>query len=113
MINEDCDLSIDPTTLANDYHDIDPIETQNGILNHLGYLPTVNEFTEVPGSSEMRAVIVDYIRHNNIRRPQYNIDRNNDLTLQNYFLFPSRSTDVYIFKPFHQKFFSCIHQKYN
>ena len=77
IINEDMDLSIDPITLGSDYHDIAPLQTQEGILSHLGYLPTIEPFTNVAGTSEMRAVIVDYIKDKNIQRPQYNVDRNN------------------------------------
>ena len=76
VINEDMDLSIDPTTLANDYHDIAPLQSRNGMMSHLGYLPTVEPFIDVPGTSEVRAVIVEYIKEQKIERPQYNIDRN-------------------------------------
>ena len=79
VINKDMDLSIDPTTLTNDFHDITPLQTRNGVMNHLGYLPIVEPFTDVPGTSEMRAVIVDYIKEKKIERPQYNIDRNNEV----------------------------------
>ena len=80
VINEDMDLSIDPTTLTNDYHDISPLQTRNGVMNHLGYLPTVEPFHDVPGTSEMRAVIVEYIKERRIVRPQYNVDRNTQVT---------------------------------
>ena len=33
-------------------------------------------FIDVPGTSEVRAVIVEYIKEKRIERPQYNIDRN-------------------------------------
>ena len=76
VINEDMDLSIDPTTLANDYHDITPLQSRSGMMSHLGYLPTMEPFIDVPGTSEVRAVIVEYIKEKRIERPQYNIDRN-------------------------------------
>ena len=76
VINQDMDLSIDPTTLTKDYHDIAPLHTKEGMLNHLGYLSNVEPFHNIAGTSETRSVIVDYIRENGIRRPQSNIDRN-------------------------------------
>ena len=76
VINQDVDLAIDPFSLTSDYHDISPLQTEGGLLSHLGYFPTVEPFNNVAGTSEMRSVIVDYIKEKNISRPQSNIDRN-------------------------------------
>ena len=77
VINQDMDLTIDPTQLNDDYHDILPLQAGNEIRNLLGYLPVVEPFLNIPGTSEIRSVIVDYIRENRIVRPQWNRDRNN------------------------------------
>ena len=74
VINEDMDLTIDPASLSNDYHDIEPLQFGN-INNHLGYLPVVEPFADVGGTSEVRNVILDYIRDKRLQRPAYNTDR--------------------------------------
>ena len=76
VINEDMDLSLDPIKLSNNYHCIEPLNLNNTQQNILGYLPTIEPFEDIQGSSELRNVIVDYIKNKGIRRPQYNIDRN-------------------------------------
>ena len=73
------DLSIDPTQLNDDYHDIAPLQARNEVPNLLGYLPTVEPFLDIAGTSEIRSVIVDYIRDNGIERPERNRERNNQI----------------------------------
>jgi len=74
VINEDMDLTVDPATLSNDYHDIEPL-TYGSINNHLGYLPGVEPFGNVGGTSEVRNVILDYVREKRLKRPVYNTER--------------------------------------
>ena len=69
------DLSLDPTKLSDDYHCIEPLNLNNTQQNILGYLSTVEPFKDIQGSSELRNIIVDYIKNKGIRRPQNNIDR--------------------------------------
>ena len=73
---KDMDLTIDPTVLGTDYHDIGRRQTRHGLTNDFGYFPVVEPFAQIRGTSELRAVIVDYIKARGIRRPQFNIDRN-------------------------------------
>ena len=68
VINMDIDLSIDINNLTNDFHDIQPLQRNNGVINHLGYVPTMEPFVDVRGTSEIRSVIVEYIKNNNIYR---------------------------------------------
>ena len=70
------DLTIDPVQLNDDYHDIAPLQARNEIMNLLGYLPVVEPFLDIAGTSEIRVIIVDYIREKGIMRPQENLDRN-------------------------------------
>ena len=70
------DLAIDINILTNNFHDIQPLQTNNGVMNHLGYVPTMEPFIGVLGTSEVRSVIMEYIRNKNISRPVHNIVRN-------------------------------------
>ena len=76
IINQDMDLTIDPVQLGNEYHDIAPLQSRAELRNLLGYLPVMEPFSEIVGTSEVRAVIADYIREKRIVRPQRNQDRN-------------------------------------
>lgn len=75
VINHDCDTTIDPITLSNDFHEINPLQCGNELTNHLGYLPTVEPFTNVTGTSEVRNIIVSIIKSMQLRRPTYNVQR--------------------------------------
>ena len=75
VINQDMDLTIDPTMLGTNYHDTATRQTRNGLTNEFGYLPVVEPFAQIAGTSELRTVILDYIKARAIGRPQFNIDR--------------------------------------
>ena len=72
VINQDMDLTIDPTMIATDFHNIAALQTRNRLTNEFGYLPVVEPFAQIAGTSELRAVIVDYIKARGIRRRHLN-----------------------------------------